>query len=126
MTMKWASAICSKDDSDRSSLEDAVTSCLTEIKEQMEDRPVDFLLGFVSSHFRDSYEVIPELVKELLAPGCFIGCSAGGLIGGGKEIEQERSVAFTAAYLPDVELTPFHLVDEKLPDLDESQEAGRL
>ncbi|MEZ4546201.1 MAG: FIST N-terminal domain-containing protein [Cyanobacteriota/Melainabacteria group bacterium] len=123
MTMKWASAICSKDDSDRSSLEDAVTSCLTEIKEQMEDRPVDFLLGFVSSHFRDSYEVIPELVKELLAPGCFIGCSAGGLIGGGKEIEQERSVAFTAAYLPDVELTPFHLVDEKLPDLDESQEA---
>ena len=37
------------------------------------------------------------------------GCTAGGVIGGGREVEQERGLALVAAQLPQVEMRPFSL-----------------
>jgi small ligand-binding sensory domain FIST len=56
-------------------------------------------------------------VSRYLEPGTFLGCSGGGVIGGGEEIERAPGVTLVAARLPDVHLTTFHVTDP-LPDLD--------
>ena len=52
-----------------------------------------------------------------------MGCSGGGVIGAGREVEHRPGFAMTAAHLPDVDLTPFHISDKDLPDGDASPEA---
>lgn len=123
--MQWASTIYGTDRNGEGKVDlvEALETCSREIKAQLGEKPVHLAFGFISSHFRDQYHRVPELIKEFLAPQTFIGCSAGGLIGGGREIEQERSVTLTCAHLPGVEVEGFHLIDEKLPDLDAPQES---
>jgi small ligand-binding sensory domain FIST len=55
-------------------------------------------------------------VQREFTSGLLIGCSAGGVIGGGTEIEQQAGVSLTAAVLPQVQLTPFHLTTDAVPD----------
>ena len=52
-----------------------------------------------------------------------MGCSGGGVIGAGREVEHRPGFAMTAAHLPDVYLAPFHITDKDLPDGDASPEA---
>jgi small ligand-binding sensory domain FIST len=47
-----------------------------------------------------------------------IGCTAGGVIGGGREIEQRPGLSLTAASLPGVAITPLAIEGSYLPDLD--------
>src|SRR5204863_162585 len=47
-----------------------------------------------------------------------IGCTAGGVIGGGHEVEERPAVSLTVAQLPDVDVTPFVVHQEGLPDPD--------
>jgi small ligand-binding sensory domain FIST len=75
-------------------------------------------MGFVSPHFLKEYDQIPNYVNSMLEPGIFLGCSAGGLIGNWREIEQQPAISLTAAILPDVDIHPFYISDELLPDLD--------
>jgi small ligand-binding sensory domain FIST len=58
-----------------------------------------------------------ETLSRSLNPETLLGCSAGGVIGGGEEVEQLPAVTLVAARLPDVTVRPFHL-DGALPDLD--------
>ncbi|MGH9547919.1 MAG: FIST signal transduction protein, partial [Terriglobales bacterium] len=74
---------------------------------------------FVSPDFIEEYETIPGLLKSALGPKHFIGFSAGGLIGGGLEVESKRAIALTAAVLPDVQIRTFHITDKELPDPDD-------
>jgi len=46
-----------------------------------------------------------------------VGCSAGGVIGGGHELEDQPGLALSAAVLPDVRCTSFHLDEPALPPL---------
>src|SRR5215204_4968116 len=59
-------------------------------------------------------------VREALGSGpvTLLGCSAGGVIGGGEEVERLPAVTLTASRLPDVVVRPFHLDGGALPDLD--------
>jgi small ligand-binding sensory domain FIST len=52
-----------------------------------------------------------------------LGCSAGAVIGGGREIENQPAVTISAALLPDVSIQPFHIEQEDLPDPDSSPRA---
>lgn len=123
--MQWASTIYGKDrrEDGKVDLEEALVTCCEELKSALGNAPVHLALGFVSRHFRKDYDKVPGILKKHLKPDTFMGCSAGGLIGGGKEIEQEESVALTCAYMPGVDVESFHIVDENLPDLDSPQEA---
>lgn len=116
--MKWASSICGPDGlgKTRDELKRAIKECAERLKQEV-DKP-DLIVGFISPQFREYFESVPALVEEALGPKVFIGCSAGGLIGGGKEVEQKPCVALTAAELPDVELKPFHITNAMIPDLD--------
>ena len=118
--MKWASAV-----SDQDTLERAMEDCVSSIRREMSEAPLDLAVIFVSAHFAAQYERIPAAIKDTLGGAgaksgfpLLFGCSAGGVIGGGQEVENRPGLSLTVANLPDVELLPFHLQGDDLPDLD--------
>lgn len=113
--MKWASAA-----SEEASLQKSIEELTGKIKNQMGEGPIDLAFLFASSHFQKEYAEIPAALSKSLGCKTLIGCSAGGVIGGGKEIEQKPAITLTAARLPGVEIIPFHLDNSDLPDLDAS------
>lgn len=91
--------------------------CAERITRDLGPGPVSLALAFVTPHFAGYYPHLHELVGRYLGPETFIGCSGGGVIGGGEEVERAPAITLIAARLPDVRVTPFHVGGE-LPDLD--------
>jgi small ligand-binding sensory domain FIST len=110
--MKWATTISRK-----TSFEDALLECAEGVARRLGPGPVSLTLAFVTPHFADYYPRLYGLVSRYLKPETFLGCSGGGVIGGGEEVERAPAVTLISALLPDVRLTPFH-VSGPLPDLD--------
>lgn len=110
--MKWASAL-----SEKPTVEEAVRDCAGRIHAALGAQP-DLCVVFLSQHFIADYEDAPKLVDRLLKPKHLIGCSAGGVIAGGREVEHKPGLALLAATLPDVAITPFHLTTDELPSED--------
>lgn len=111
--MKWASSI-----SEKTSLEDAAKECISNVQTQMSDEAIHLAVIFVSPHYQADYDSVPDLVRQGLGPVVVLGCSGGGIIGDGQEVEQRPAVSITVASLPGVEIVPFHLDGDNLPDLD--------
>ena len=110
--MQWASAI-----SEQISLDDAIAECAASIKAELGDTP-DLAVAFVSPHYQRDYERVVSVMGEMLGPRHIFGCSGGGVIGNGLEVEQRPGLSITAATLPDVEIRGLHLQESQLPDLD--------
>lgn len=96
--MEWASAV-----SDRVDTREAVREAAMALRADR-SRPPDLVLAFVSPHHADNYEFVPGWVFEHLQPGTFAGCSAAGVIGGGRELENREALSLTAAWLPDTKI----------------------
>ena len=118
--MKWSSAV-----SDNKSLEHAIEECATKIQNEMGEQEPHLLIAFVSSEHQDKYDNLPKVLRQHLKLDTFIGCSSGGVIGDSKEIEYHASLAMTAAHLPNVEITPFKILTDNLPDGDAPPEEWR-
>ena len=101
----------------------AVADCVEELGRQLAGRRPHCLFLFVSPHHRDAFSFIQESLLADLAPAHLLGCSGGGVIGGGHELEETPALAVTAACLPGVTLTLRHLQDDDLPGPDESPAA---
>ena len=80
--MKWASAI-----SETTSLDSAIGECVTQIKKQLDDVPPELAVIFVSSHYESEYDQAVEMVREKLGSPRVFGCSGGGIIGAGQEVD---------------------------------------
>ena len=115
--MKWASAI-----SEREHLNDAFAECLEQLKDF--GASVDLCMTFTTG-FRQELDGLPKQLRSTLNPKNLIGCSGGGVIGGGREVEGPKALALTVAHLPDVELHPFHLDSEGLPNPDAAPDLWR-
>jgi len=113
--VKWASALIEGE-----SLEGSIQQCAQKILADMGEGPIDLAFLFVSSRFRDRYDTVLAAMADAIRPENLIGCSAGGVIGGGREVEQKPALALTAARLPGVTIQPFHLNSSDLPDLEAS------
>ena len=113
--MQWASAI-----SQQNTLPAALTECANSVRASLGDTaPADLAVVFASSEYAADYPELPRLTAELLgAPALLLGCSGGGIIGGGSEIEQEPAVSLTAARLPGVSIKPIRLEARDLPSPD--------
>ncbi len=115
--MKWASAI-----SEQTPLEPALADCAAQLQRQLGEAPPHLAVVFASFHYRETFPAIPSLLREALGteagPPVILGCSGGGIIGNGQEVEQRPALSITAANLPDVTLVDFHLEGDRLPDLD--------
>ena len=113
--MKWTSAL-----SEQPVLEDAIAECGVAIKSSVGDADLDLAVAFISPHYEDSYDRVADLMAESLGAKHVFGCSGGGVIGNGIEIEQRPGISVTAAVLPNVDIRPAHLQVDGLPDLDAS------
>ena len=112
--MKWSSAL-----SEVAVLEDAVGRCAERLSAELGGAGPDLVVAFVSAHHEPQFERVPDMLRQVLGPGMIVGCSAGGVIGAGQEVEHRPGVAITAAQLPGVDMVPFHIADESmLPDGD--------
>lgn len=106
LTVKWATAV-----STALGLENAIGRAALEVQEQLRGATPDLALVFITEHYREAYARLPELLARRLGQPVLIGCSAGGVIGGGHELEGEPGLALTAAVLPGVQVQPFRLAE---------------
>jgi small ligand-binding sensory domain FIST len=113
--MRWVSAL-----SDAKTLPAALTETIRKIHDALGSQKPDLCLVFVSSEFRAGYETIAPALQAGLGPRVLLGCSGGGVVGDGREIEHAPALTVIAAVLPDVTLKPFRVADSSLPDLDVS------
>ncbi|PKB65071.1 MAG: hypothetical protein BZY80_01025 [SAR202 cluster bacterium Io17-Chloro-G2] len=116
--MKWASSI-----SEQTDLADAVNECVVILQAQMQDETPHLAVAFVSPHHQAEFDRVSELIRRRLDSVVVLGCSGGGIIGDGQEVEQRPAVSITAASLPGVEIVEFHLEGDSLPDLDAAPES---
>jgi small ligand-binding sensory domain FIST len=102
----------------------AVGESIAAVLGQLAGQQPDLVLLFVSPHHAAVYDFAPRLVSAAFGKTAVVlGCSAGGVIGGGVEVEREPAVTVTAAVLPDVELEVFGCDQSDLPDVDAPREA---
>ncbi len=119
--MKWASVLkCMEGQPHSPELNwpQAVESLAEELTSQLGGRP-DLVLAFISPDYKKYFELITAALKDRLG-GALIGCSAGGIIGGGQEVEQQSAMSLTGATLPGVSIKTFHITNDSLPDLDDA------
>lgn len=111
--MKWSSAI-----SEGITLASAFNECASRLESELGELTPHLLAAFVSPHYASAYETLTELAAERFGGALLVGCSGGGVIGAATEVENRPGLALTAAHLPDVRLTPFHIQYGALPDGD--------
>src|SRR5881409_4175697 len=69
----------------------------------------DLAFLFVAPQFEDELDSIVESAMASLGGGTLLGCVAGGVIGGAREVEDSPAVSAWAATLPGVTVRPFTL-----------------
>jgi small ligand-binding sensory domain FIST len=111
--MKWASCVSTQE-----TIEACVEEAVASVTQQLAGRDADLTVIFVSPHFRTQYRAIPQLLRDRMPVGMLLGCSGGGIIGGGKEVEQQPAFSLTAAHLPGVDLQTIQSDTMNLPDPD--------
>ncbi|MDF1666493.1 MAG: FIST N-terminal domain-containing protein, partial [Planctomycetota bacterium] len=106
-SLKFAAA-----SSDHHKLESAIENVCSEIEAQFAGRIPDFALLFVSSpHIFQQRNQLSKLVASLierLGTSKLIGCSGSGVIGDGKEFEQEAAVSLFAGAIPGANIQSFY------------------
>ena len=114
--LRWASGV-----SNSRLISDAVSECAQQVSHGLRDLQADLIVVFASAHYQTDYALIPTLVRDRLSPdrgSVAVGCSAGAVIGAGREIEHARGISIAAASLPRVKLVQFRIEDRDLPDPD--------
>ncbi|MHC4514177.1 MAG: FIST signal transduction protein [Planctomycetota bacterium] len=100
-------------------LDDASREAAEEVLRNLDGAAVDLCFAFVSSSFTPRMDDVPALLHERLQPKTLLGCSGGGIIGTGFEVEGgTAAVSLIAASLPGVQLTATHLSEGDMPDGD--------
>ena len=120
--MQWSNAL-----STRPSLEAAISEVVDQAVGKLSTQ-ANLGIAFISSAFTSEYSRFLPLLAEKLDVPVLIGCSGGGVVGTNvsgtaEEFEDEPALSLTLAYLPEVNIHPFHVVAEELPDLDSSPNA---
>jgi small ligand-binding sensory domain FIST len=79
-------------------------------------QPADLVFLFVSPQHEDVQRAIIDIATERVGSATVLGCSAGGVIGGRREIEDAPAVAAWAASLPGIGVQPFRLTFQREDD----------
>jgi small ligand-binding sensory domain FIST len=78
--------------------------------------PPDLIVAFVSPHHAGPWRRLHDRVSTRFPNAWLLGCSAGGVIGGGSEAERGPGLSLTAGVLPNVEIAPFYLAPREVPE----------
>ena len=116
--MKWSSAL-----SERETLADAFAECAAQIEGELGGAAAHLIVAFPSPHYADEYADLAAMAARRFGGALLVGCSGGGVIGAGTEVEGRRGFALAAANMPGANLTPFHIDYSDLPDGDAPPDA---
>jgi small ligand-binding sensory domain FIST len=92
--------------------QDALTKVAEQLPMISSDTPIDLTLLFASDVYAAEFDDLLREVRRLIGGGALIGCSGQGIIGPGKEVEQEPALALQVFSLPGVTLTPARFAPE--------------
>src|SRR2546421_3508585 len=109
--MRWASALSGKEQA-----EEAVAEAAGEVRRGLAGAAAHLVVAFVSPHHLDASARLPALLETALPGALLAGCSGSGIIGAGHEVEDAPALSLTAASMPGLGLTPFHLDHRDLPE----------
>ena len=108
--MRWASAV-DTDNSLRAAVEHAAETVFLGLGRQEPDLAIVFVSAEHAAHF----DAIPALLQREFENVFMFGCCGGGVIGGGREIEDRPAFSLTGAVLPGVRLKGTHLDAAQVP-----------
>lgn len=111
--MKWSSASLVSTD-----LEDGLSRALETVAAGLEGAKADIVFAFVCPEHAAAAPSLVDRARAVLGPAPVVGCTAGGVIGGDREVERPGGIALLAGSLPGVTVTTFHVEDKALPDAD--------
>ncbi|MEN9234027.1 MAG: FIST C-terminal domain-containing protein [Gloeomargarita sp. DG02_1_bins_92] len=88
----------------------------------------DLAILFISDTFASEYSRLLPLFHEYLSVRCLIGCGGRGIIGSladgtAQEVEGKPALALTVVRSPGLQVQPFVLSPQQLPDLDSPPQA---
>ncbi|HWB82031.1 MAG TPA: FIST N-terminal domain-containing protein [Nannocystaceae bacterium] len=116
--MQWVSELSST-----ASFVDALAEAAAGVHARLDGSQPDIVFAFVSPHHAEHWGRIPEVVSEAFGGAPVFGCSGGGVIGGGREIERTPALALVGAVLPGVEVRSFALAPGEIPAIDSAAES---
>lgn len=99
--MKIAEAVSTDPD-----LAAAVAEVAPRLAEGLAGDAPDLVVAFATTPHARSFPRLPELLAPVLRGGLLLGCSAGGAIGGRREIERGPALSVWAARLPGATVAP--------------------
>jgi small ligand-binding sensory domain FIST len=94
----------------------AAESAVGQALERLGGRRPDLLCVFVRGRNPETIADVGAAAVKIADAGTTIGCSAGGVIGAGRGVEQVDAVAVWAAVLPGVDVRPIHLGVHRVGD----------
>jgi small ligand-binding sensory domain FIST len=103
--MHWASAVSERVDT-QTAIKDVARALVA-----AQATPPDLVFLFISAHHADCYDRVTEWLQEELGDTTIVGCSASGVIGGGKELEGREAVSLVGAWLPGVHVRVGHVAE---------------
>jgi small ligand-binding sensory domain FIST len=106
--MRWASAL-----TEERATEAAVEDAAARVEPGLAGAKPDLVLLFTAPE----HEGALARVRARFPGAVVVGCSAGGVIGGGRESEGNAALSLAVASLPGVDLDPLRLDDGDIPDL---------
>ncbi len=108
--MRWASAV--ETDSNLSS---AVERAAGTVFAGLGRQEPDLLFVFVGADHAPRFDAVADLLLREFESAFVFGCCAGGVIGGGREIEDRPGLSLTGALLPGVKFKGTHLDAAQVP-----------
>jgi small ligand-binding sensory domain FIST len=108
--MRFAAALSGADRFDT-----AFDEVLDDLEAQLDGARPDLLTLFVGSAHHSDYVRLHRMLREVHPAATVIGCSAGGTLAAGQELEEGAGLAIGAAHLPGVEARAFHIEPGRVP-----------
>ena len=100
--MRWAAAIATD-----VHLDDALANAAEEVAERLDGARADLVLVFVTDHHAGRFGRLAGELERLFPSATRLGCTAGGALAGGLEVEHQPALSLVAASLPGVRVTGF-------------------
>jgi small ligand-binding sensory domain FIST len=107
--MKWATAI-----SRAASLDAALSDVADQASRGLDQIEPDVVFLFLHASHAPEAERVAARLAPWLGSALLVGCTAHGIAGGGREVEDEPSVAVLAGVLPDVDIEARHVTQDWL------------
>jgi len=95
---------------------EAFTDAARDAAHGLEGEPCDLCLVFAGAPHLGRGKWILSTIHDRLAPRHLVGCGAGGVVGGGREIEEGPAAVVWAAAMPEAEIATHHFETEQTID----------